>query len=114
FSDIICISYCAKPEKAYVVLLNHPERTRDRQEMEKLLRQVHGLPVVWVAHNGKFDCRWLDRFGLVAPKLKADTIIMAHLLDETSPKNVEAVASRYLGIPTWKRSEEHTSELQSR
>jgi len=101
-SDIICISYCAKPEKAYVVLLNHPERTGDRQEMEKLLRQVHGLPVVWVAHNGKFDCRWLDRFGLVAPKLKADTIIMAHLMDETSPKSVEAVASRYLGIPTWK------------
>src|SRR5690606_18460581 len=36
------------------------------------------------------------------PKLMADTIIMAHLLDEPSPKSVEAVASRYLGIPTWK------------
>src|SRR5690606_42012110 len=30
------------------------------------------------------------------------SIIMAHVLDETSPKTVEAVASRYLGIPTWK------------
>src|SRR5690606_40836568 len=29
-------------------------------------------------------------------------IIMAHLLDENSPKNVESVAARYLHMPAWK------------
>lgn len=101
-ADIICISYCAEPSKAYVVLLNHPERTGDRKMMEDTLRMFHGCRKTWIAHNGKFDSKWLDHFGLRGPKLTRDTIIMAHLLDESSPKNVEAVAARYLGIPSWK------------
>lgn len=99
-ADIMCVSYCGEPSRAYVVLLGHPECTGNREEMENVLSALHGKRG-WIAHNGKFDSRYLEGRGIRPPVLTRDTIIMAHLLDENLPRNVEAVAARYLGYPDW-------------
>jgi len=100
-ADIMCVAYAASPEKAFVVLLGHPGRTGRRTAMEGELHKLHSLNKQWIAHNGRFDNRWLDHWALTAPALKRDTILMAHLLDENAPKAVESVAARYLGVPSW-------------
>lgn len=101
-ADIICISLCGEPGKSFVILWDHPQREMPKEEIKEALDHLFSLRKKWIAHNGKFDCSWLDHFGFVVPDLTHDTIIMAHLLDENSPKNVESVASRYLHMPAWK------------
>lgn len=57
-----------------------------------------GLKVV--AHNGKFDSRWLHQFG-VPIKLTFDTMLAAHLLDENRPKGLKPLAQSLLGATPW-------------
>ena len=99
-AGIMSIAYCGEQGKAYVVLLDHPERTGDKEQMEAVLSAFHGRRG-WIAHNGKFDSRYLEGRGIRPPALTRDTIIMAHLLDENLPKNVEAVAARTFGLSNW-------------
>lgn len=53
-----------------------------------------------VAHNGKFDCRWLQYFGIPMP-ITFDTMLAAHLLDENRPKGLKPLARTLLGAPPW-------------
>lgn len=53
-----------------------------------------------VAHNGKFDCRWLRRFGVVV-RVTFDTMLAAHLLNENRPKGLKPLARILLGVPPW-------------
>lgn len=102
--QVICLSLAgdAEPNTGYVVLWDHPARQVDKEEIRSFLERVFVQDKKWVAHNGKFDRKWLRHHFGFAPKLKRDTIVMAHLLDENSPKNVESVANQYLGTPGWK------------
>lgn len=62
-----------------------------------------------VAHNAKFDTKWLRRFGtyagwrnsneLLVPTF--DTIIAAHILDENRPKGLKPLAQMLLGAEPW-------------
>ena len=53
-----------------------------------------------VAHNGKFDARWLRQFG-VGVRVTFDTMIAAHLLDENRSKGLKNLARTLLGAPAW-------------
>ena len=100
---IICISLSARPGHAWVVMLAHPEAPLQYGIVREYLHRIFAAEKTWIAHNGRFDRRWLQAMGFPPPTLKRDTILMAHLLDENAPKNVESVAARYLGRPGWKR-----------
>lgn len=54
-----------------------------------------------IAHNAKFDTRWLVHFGM--PKLSPtfDTIIAASLLDENRQKGLKPLAQQLLGADPW-------------
>lgn len=91
---ILCVSLSGETGKAYVAFPTPPVR--------EALNYLFSLPKDWIAHNGRFDMRWLAEQGYVVPRLSHDTIIMAHLIDENAPKNVEHVATRYLGVASWK------------
>lgn len=54
-----------------------------------------------LAHNGKFDCRWLTQFGSQDATLTFDTMLAAHLLDENRPKGLKPLARTLLGAPPW-------------
>lgn len=70
--------------------------------LEALWRAVSTVKKV-VAHNGKFDLRWLHQFGMPV-WLTFDTMLAAHLLNENRPKALEALAGALLGVPNWKIS----------
>jgi DNA polymerase-1 len=53
-----------------------------------------------IAHNGKFDARWLRHFGVRA-KVTFDTMVAAHLLDENRPKGLKPLSRILLGVPPW-------------
>lgn len=102
--QVICLSLAgdAEPNVGYVVLWDHPARQTDKAVIKQYLERMFARNRNWVAHNGKFDRKWLRAKLGIAPQLKRDTIVMAHLLDENTPKNVEWVANRYLGTSGWK------------
>lgn len=100
-AGIICFALCGTFGESWVVLWDHPDNKVEKEKIKEALDYLFRLDKSWVAQNGKFDCRWLHKFGFVVPDLSADTMFMAHLLDENSPKNVESLAVRYLGVAPW-------------
>lgn len=53
-----------------------------------------------IAHNGKFDNRWLRQWG-VERYLTFDTMLAAHLLDENRRKGLKDLSHMELGVPNW-------------
>lgn len=54
-----------------------------------------------IAHNAKFDTRWLIQFGMPSLTPTFDTIIAAALLDENRPKGLKPLAQQLLGADPW-------------
>jgi DNA polymerase-1 len=54
-----------------------------------------------IAHNAKFDTRWLVHFGGVDLRPTFDTIVAAGLLDENRPKGLKPLAQQLLGAEPW-------------
>jgi DNA polymerase-1 len=55
---------------------------------------------VRIAHNAKFDCRWLVQFGAGLPA-NFDTMLAAHLLDENRFKGLKPLAQMLLDAAPW-------------
>jgi uracil-DNA glycosylase family 4 len=92
-------------EQVWSVPLFHPESYFERT-WKFILQTIGGFLVrvpVRVAHNGKFDGRWLIEFG-VPISFTFDTMLAAHLLDENRSKSLESLSREELTIPTWKIS----------
>jgi uracil-DNA glycosylase family 4 len=53
-----------------------------------------------VAHNGKYDARWMRQFG-VRTRVTYDTMLAAHILDENRPKGLKAQATSRFGVAPW-------------
>lgn len=53
-----------------------------------------------VAHNGKFDGRWMAQFGAPIP-LTFDTMLAAFLLNENRPKGLKELGTSLLGVEPW-------------
>jgi DNA polymerase-1 len=91
------------PRDCWVIPLYHPEspwRTRWREVLEKLAVFLR-MPKKRVAHNGKFDLRWLRHFG-ARFSLTFDTMLAAHLLNENRPKSLESLSRELVGVEPWK------------
>jgi uracil-DNA glycosylase family 4 len=54
-----------------------------------------------VAHNAKFDTRWLRQFGMPELTPTFDTIIATALLDENRVKALKPLAQQILGADPW-------------
>ena len=91
------------PRDCWVVPLYHPESPWKNYWMLvlKKLAPFLRMPRRRVAHNGKFDLRWLRHFGANF-SLTFDTMLAAHLLDENRPKSLESLARELLGVEPWK------------
>lgn len=90
------------PTSVWAVPLMHPEspwRRQWRRVIDKLAPHLDAVPKA-VAHNGKFDCRWLRQFG-VKRTLTFDTMLAAHTLDENRPKGLKPLAQQLLGVKPW-------------
>lgn len=54
-----------------------------------------------IAHNGKFDGRWLRQFGSTRVIQTFDTMLAAALLNENRPKGLKPLAQSLLGVHNW-------------
>lgn len=86
----------------FTIPLYHPDspfRTKWRAVLRYLAPHFERIPKQ-VAHNGKFDARWLRHFGIKAI-VTFDTMLAAHLLDENRAKGLKPLARTLLGVPPW-------------
>lgn len=86
----------------WAVPLFHPESPWQDRWIEVLNivgRAMRKVPKR-VAHNAKFDTRWMRHFGVkIMPTF--DTIIAASLLEENRPKGLKPLALHLLGADPW-------------
>lgn len=86
----------------FVVPLWHPESPWESKWLKlfKILTPHLKKPRIAIAHNGKFDSRWMHHFGCDI-RQTFDTMLAAHLLDENRPKGLKPLARTLLGVEAW-------------
>jgi DNA polymerase-1 len=96
-----CITNEGK-EVVWALPLYHPE-SPFRNSWRKVLKYI-GPDLVkikkQIAHNGKYDAKWLRHFD-VNMGVSFDTLLAAHLLDENRVKGLKPLARILLGVPGW-------------
>lgn len=102
-AQIATIAVAPRPGLAFVVPIHHPEAPW--KDPQRILRTV-GNALVYanarrIAHNAKFDDKWLQQFG-VPIEAHFDTMIAAHILDENRFKGLKPLAQILLGTDPWK------------
>jgi DNA polymerase I-like protein with 3'-5' exonuclease and polymerase domains len=89
----------------WVMPLYHPEGPwHDGGKWKILLYRIRNFLCqvpIRVAHNAKFDTRWLVHFGMPDLFPTFDTIIAASLLDENRRKGLKPLAQQLLGADPW-------------
>lgn len=84
------------------VPLGHPQ-SPFRSQWQRLLEII--APAMCqvpkrIAHNGKYDDRWLQQFGVDIDET-FDTMLAAHLLDENRLKALKSLGTMLLGVEQW-------------
>lgn len=74
-------------------------RTHWRAVVSMIAASMKGVPTR-VAHNAKFDCRWMAEFTAGVP-VTFDTMLAAHVLDENRVKGLKPLAQLLLQAPAW-------------
>jgi DNA polymerase-1 len=100
----VCGTYVVEDEvRGFKLPLFHPEspwRTTWRSIIPHLAKWLQRVPIR-IAHNGKFDCRWLTKFGKMLVTITFDTMIAVHLLDENVQKGLKPQGQMRLGVSPW-------------
>lgn len=87
----------------YEIPLFHPEspfRHAWQQIIAMICKALRRVPKL-VAHNAKFDTKWMRHFGQSDISPTFDTIIATALLDENRPKGLKPLAQMLLGAEPW-------------
>jgi len=88
--------------KCVAIPLYHPEspfRRSWRSVLRYLAPALQAVPKQ-IAHNGKFDARWLRHFGVMV-RVTFDTMLAQALLDENRQKGLKPLGVSRLGVDPW-------------
>lgn len=101
-SVISCISLSWAEGETAVVPLHHARTPwKNPDDVLKQLKPALEQPDVrYIAHNGKFDCRWLAANGVFV-NLTFDTMLAAHMLDENRSKGLKPLSQVMLGVDAY-------------
>lgn len=119
-SQIIGFSVCADESIAYYVILykwNVAAQTLDPQpylaEAKTLLQKLISKKLV--AHNGVFDCWLTEAFFKIRliEQLHADTMILAHLLDENRKVGLKELGAHYFGANSTEEQKEMLASIEA-
>jgi uracil-DNA glycosylase family 4 len=86
----------------FALPLYHPDspwRGKWRAVLRHLAPELQAVKKV-VAHNGKYDDKWMNTFG-VHLITTFDTMLAVHLLNENIQKGLKPTAQARLGVPPW-------------
>lgn len=107
-TQIVTAGFSWTPGLGVTLPLAHPESPW-KNSYDDVLKRLK--PILerarLIAHNGKFDARWLAAAGIFV-RVSFDTMLAAHLLDENQSKALEYLVTTLLGIDTWKIDLGHT------
>lgn len=90
------------PMKCFSVPLRHddsPWRFKWKKLLRRIVAEINTVPRR-IAHNAKFDCRWLAQFS-EGVEATFDTMLAAHILNENRAKGLKPLARFLLGAPEW-------------
>lgn len=101
-AQIACLSVSPSPGISFVVPIHHPQSPwKDPLRVLKIVGNALMFSgAKKIAHNGKFDDRWLNQFG-VPINCDFDTMLAAHMLDENRLKGLKPLAMVMLGADAW-------------
>lgn len=101
-AQIATISLTPREGISFVVPIHHPEsRWKDPSKLLRILGNVLLYSnAKLIAHNAKFDDRWLNQFGIPI-NATFDTMIAAHVLDENRLKGLKPLSQMLLGVDAW-------------
>lgn len=88
--------------KVWGIPLYHPQspfRRNWRKVLRILAKYFEPIPKQ-IAHNGKFDARWLRENGIWA-EVTFDTMLACHILDENRLKGLKPQTTSRFGVPGW-------------
>lgn len=83
--------------------LYHPQSPFRKSWQKALLslRKVLEACPKQIAHNGKYDARWMRQFGLKDMSVTFDTMLACHILDENRAKGLKVLGTTILGVAPW-------------
>lgn len=89
--------------RGFTIPLYHPESVwlNKWRAVVKFIAPHLMKPKIRIAHNGKFDCRWLRRFSETMIDITFDTMLAIHLLDENVQKGLKPQGQMRLGVAPW-------------
>ncbi len=89
--------------RGFAIPLYHPESAfkKSWRSVLRFLAEAISSVAKRIAHNGKFDCRWLRKFGITGLWNTFDTMLAVHLLDENAQKGLKPQAQMRLGVSPW-------------
>lgn len=103
--DAVVVSISVSPKRgiSFVVPIHHPEaRWKDPAKALKIVANALSYTTAKrVAHNAKFDDRWLIHHTGSPVYADFDTMIAAHILDENRFKSLKFLAQLLLGVDPW-------------
>lgn len=101
-AKIVTFGVCWAPGECAVVPIQHVEfRSNAWEFWVKALKPIlEDKTKKFIAHNAKFDAKWLAKFGIYVP-VTFDTMIAAHLLDENRAKGLKPLSELLLGADSY-------------
>lgn len=101
-AEIVTIGISPKPGIAFVVPVHHPDHVwkAPQRVLQAVGNALAYTKAKRIAHNAKYDDRWLQHFGCNV-FADFDTMIAAHVLDENRFKSLKYLAQLLLGVDPW-------------
>jgi len=119
-APILCHSFSIDGNTAYVV--PHEQKfpwkgdyrrwtEQEKQQIEWLLKKAYVSPARKTAQNGKFDKKFLRRYGMALRNFDFDTMLAHHLVDSDKPHDLLFIAQWYDLVH---EKYDHALEIQKR
>ena len=98
---IMGIGFCNRVGQAYYVPLHksvskEPYWDEHQKDVIDSLKRIMTNPVKKMAHNGKFDVKFIDyQWGIRTKNFAVDTMLLHYILDENRPHGLKSLAGFY-------------------
>ena len=98
---IMGIGFCNRVGQAYYVPLHksvskEPYWGEHQTDVISALKRIMTNPVKKMAHNGKFDVKFIDyQWGIRTKNFAVDTMLLHYILDENRPHGLKSLAGFY-------------------
>lgn len=102
---VLCISFSWGDNVSAVVPIDHPQSGWKDSEWEKIIELMDKLfssSVKKIAHNGKFDCQWLEQVLQIKAYCDYDTMLAHYAVCELKGTHgLKVLAGTYLNFPDY-------------